>query len=222
MAAGLPTRGLGWGSLLAVPVALAHALTVLAGGYGWDARRDLAAHPDAAWDMHDSPWRDLLYGAPTPDEAAFLPDAFPMVPGEHPTRAGDSLPWLAFGWEAPEATGTWASGRESWIVLALPPGDYVLTLIAAAPRLEGRGQRLTIERPSGPPVEVAFAGGLWEFQPVAIRLRPQAGITVLKIRPAHAWQPGRGDVRRLTLFLASLHLHRVPRADGPTEAGSRR
>jgi hypothetical protein len=215
MASGLPALGLRWGSLVALPVALAHATVVLDGRSAWDSRRVPVAHPDAVWDPRDSPFSDLVYGAPPPDPTLFLPSTFPMPLGEHEARAGDALPWLAFGWEEPEPTGTWASGRESWIVLAVPPGDYALTLTAAAPRVQNGGQRLEIERPGGPPVEVEFPGGLWEFQPVTIRFRPQAGVSVLKLRAAHTWRPGRGDVRRLSLFVTSLRLQRIPAEPAP-------
>ena len=210
MASGLPALGLRWGSLIAVPVVFAHGTAVLDGRFTWDARREPVAHPDAVWDTRDSPFAELAFGPPPPDPARFLPGAFPMLPGEHTTRAGDALPWLAFGWETPEPTGTWASGRESWIVLAVPPGDYALTLTAAAPRVKGRGQRLEIERAGRPPVEVVFSGGPWEFQPVTILFRPEAGVAVLKIRPAHTWRPGRGDIRRLTFFVSSLRLQHIP------------
>jgi hypothetical protein len=222
MAAGLPAVGVRWGSLVLIPVVLAHAAVVLDGGYRWDRRREPLAHPDAVWDLRDSPFRDLVQGPPTPNPAFFLPSAFAMAPGDHPTRAGDDVPWLAFGWESPEAAGTWASGRESWIVLAVPPGDYTLTLTAAAPLIHEHGQRLEIERPGGPPMEVAFAGGLWSFQPVTISFQPQAGITVLKIRPAETWRPGRGDVRRLGLFVASLRLEHSPALTGQGRATSAR
>ncbi len=218
MAAGLPALGARLGSLVGLPVVLIHAAAVLDGGNGWDRRREPTAHPDAVWDLHDSPFRDLVQGPPAPDPALFLPSAFRMAPGDHPTRAGDDVPWLAFGWEPLEPTGTWASGRESWIVLAVPPGDYALTLTASAPPVQGHGQRLEIERPGGPPLEVAFPGGPWNFQLVTIPFQPQAGITVLKIRPAQTWRPGRGDVRRLSLFVASLSLQHapgLPRASGP-------
>jgi hypothetical protein len=209
MACGLPTAGIRAGLLLALPAALANATAVFQGGYPWEARRQPAAHPEAVFDLRDSAFRDLLLGAPTPDPALFLPGAFSMLPGEYATQAGQSLPWLAFGWEPPEATGTWASGRESWIVLAVPPGDYALTLTAAAPRVRGRSQRLEVERPGGAPVQAELTGGPWDFQPISIGFRPEAGITVLKIHPRHTWSPGRGDVRRLSLFVSTLRLQRL-------------
>jgi hypothetical protein len=167
------------------------------------------AHPDAVWDMIDSPFSDLAKGPPPPDPTLLSPREFGMEPGEHPTRADDAAPWLAFGWEAREPTGTWASGHESWIVLAVPPGEYALTLTAAAPSVHGRTQRLEIQRPGGPSVEVAFSAGLWNFQAVTIMFRPEAGITLLKIRPAHTWRPGNGDIRRLSLFVSSLRLQHI-------------
>jgi hypothetical protein len=55
-----------------------------------------------------------------------------------------------------------------------------------------------------------FTGGLWDFQPVTIPFQPEAGIAVFKIRPAHTWRPGRGDTRRLSVFVASLRLQHDP------------
>jgi hypothetical protein len=222
MAAGLPALGVRWGSLVVLPIVLAQGAAVLDGGYGWDRRREPAAHPDAVWDLRDSPFGDLVHGPPPPDPALFLPSPFRMAPGDHPTRAGEDAPWLAFGWEPLEPTGAWASGRESWIVLAVPPGDYTLALTAAAPMIQGHGQRLEIERPGGPPLEVAFTGGLWSFERVRIPFRPQAGITVLKIRPAQTWRPGRGDVRRLSFFVSSLWLQHTPGLPGPRAAARAR
>ena len=215
-----PGRSLGIAGRLAHRVGPGAA--VLDGGYGWDRRREPAAHPDAVWDLRDSPFGDLMHGPPPPDPALFLPSAFRMAPGDHPTRAGEDAPWLAFGWEPLEPTGAWASGRESWIVLAVPPGDYTLALTAAAPLIQGHGQRLEIERPGGPPLEVAFTGGLWSFERVRIPFRPQAGITVLKIRPAWTWRPGRGDVRRLGFFVSSLWLQHTPGLPGPRAAARAR
>jgi hypothetical protein len=209
MASGLPARALRSAALIALPALIAHGAIVLDGRFAWDARRVPVAHPDAVWDRRDSPLSDLVSGPPAPDPALFLPGDFLMRPGEHPTRTGDALPWLAFGWDAPEPSGIWATGRESWIVLAVPPGDYTLTLTAAAPRVRGHSQRLAIERPGGPPLEAAFTGGVWDFQPVSIPFRPEAGIAVLKIRPTDTWRPGRGDVRRLSFFVASLRLERT-------------
>jgi hypothetical protein len=205
MASALPMRALRWASLISLPVVVAHAAAVRDGRFTWDARRVPVAHADAVWDWRDSPFSDLFFGPPAPDPALFLPGAS-MLPGEHPTRAGDVVPWLAFGWEAPEATGTWASGRESWVVLAVPPGDYTLTLTAAAPGPRDGGQRLEIVRPGGPPIAVAFTGGVWDFQPVTIPFRPDAGIAVLKIHPAQTFRPGRGDLRALSFFVSSLRL----------------
>ena len=90
--------------------------------------------------------------------------------------------------------------------MAVPPGDYVLTLMATAPRVRGRPQRLEIERPGGPPVEITFADGLWNVQPLPIHFRPEAGVVVLKLRPAHRFMPGHGDVRRLSVFVTALWL----------------
>ena len=48
-----------------------------------------------------------------------------------------------------------------------------------------------------------------------IPFRPEAGITVLQIHPTHTWRPGRGDVRPLSLFVASLRLQRTLRDPRP-------
>jgi hypothetical protein len=93
-------------------------------------------------------------------------------------------------------------------VVAAPPGDYVLTLMATAPRVRGRPQRVDIERPGGSPFSVTFGDGLWNVQPLSIPFRPQAGVSIIKLRPAHVFRPGHGDVRRLTLFVVSLWLER--------------
>ena len=206
MAAGLPPIGIRWGAVLALPAAVAHGGAVFVGGHTWDERRDPMGHPEAVWDVRDTPFADLLVGPPRPEIAALVPSAFRMPPGEHVARAGEPLPWLVYGWETPEPTGTWASGPESWIVVAVPPGDYAMTLMAAAPRVRGRPQRLAIERPGGPPLEVTFAEGLWNIQPVIIHFRPQAGVAIFKLRPAHTYKPGHGDVRRLSVFVASIWL----------------
>jgi hypothetical protein len=206
MAASLPSRGLRWGALLALPAVVAHGGAVFVGGHTWEERRDPVGHPLAVWDARDSPFSDLLVGPPRPEVEALLPSAFHLPPGEHVTRAGEPVPWLLYGWEPPEPTGTWASGRESWIVLAVPPGDQVLSLMATAPHVRGRPQRLEIERPGAPPFEVALTEDLWNLQPVTIPFRPQAGVAVIKLRPAHTWLPGHGDVRRLTVFVASIRL----------------
>ncbi|HSD28374.1 MAG TPA: hypothetical protein VLL75_13820 [Vicinamibacteria bacterium] len=206
MAAPLPLPGVRWGAVLALPVAAAHAGAVFLGGHTWEARRAVALHPEALWDVRDSPFSDLVLGPPEPQVSGLDPRAFPMAPGEHPMRAGQSLPWLLHGWETAEPNGTWASGRESWIVVAVPPGDYVLTLMATAPRVRGRPQRLAIERPGGPPLEITFADGLWNVQPLPIPFRPEAGVAVFKLRPAHLFMPGHGDVRRLSVFVTALWL----------------
>jgi hypothetical protein len=206
MASPLPLRGLRSGALLALPVAAAHAAAVFLAGHTWEERRAVALHPQALWDLRDTPFSDLVLGPPEPDLSGLDPRPFRMAPGEHATRAGQSLPWLLHGWETAEPTGTWASGRESWIVVAVPPGDYVLTLMATAPRVRGRPQRLEIERPGGPPVEITFADGLWNVQPLPIHFRPEAGVAVLKLRPAHRFMPGHGDVRRLSVFVTALWL----------------
>lgn len=212
MAAGLPKAWLRAGALLSIPAALAHGAAVFVGGHTWDERRMVVHHPEAVWDLSDSPFSDLAFGPPRPDPADFAAASYFMRPGDHATRAGHPLPWLAYGWEEPEPTGVWASGRESWIVLATPPGDYVLTLTAAAPRRRRQGQRLEIERPGDPPLELTFSKDLWELEPLSIPFRADRNVTVLKLRPAHTWIPGHGDVRRCSVFAASLRLQeaRVP------------
>lgn len=210
MAAGVPRGWLRAGALACLPAALAHGAAVFAGGHTWDERRQAVHDPAAMWDFRDSPWSDLVSGAPRPDPAAFSAVDYVLRPGDYITREGHASPWLAYGWEEPEPKGVWASGGESWIVVAVPPGDYVLTLIASAPRRGGREQRIVVERPGQPPLERAFARALWDLEPIAIPFRAERNLTVLKLRPAHTWMPGKGDVRRCSVFVESLRLEAAP------------
>lgn len=209
MAAELPVSWLRAGALLSLPAALAHGGAVFAGGHTWDERRAIILEPQAVWDLRDSPFSDLVFGAPPPDVADFSAARFFLRPGLHPTRAGAAAPWLVYGWEAPEPRGTWASGRESWIALAAPPGEYRLTLVASAPRLAGRAQRIEVERPGAAPLELGFAKQLWQFESLTIPFHAERNLTVLRLRPAHTWMPGHGDVRHCSLFLAGLRLTAV-------------
>jgi hypothetical protein len=208
-AATLPAGGIRWGALFPLPAALAHAGAVFLGGHTWHERRDPVADPAAVWDVRDSPFSDVFAGPPRPDLAALVPAPFAMTLGEHPLRAGAPRPWLLHGWEAGEPTGTWASGPESWIAVAVPPGSYTLTLRATAPRSKGRPQRLLVHAPGAPAFEVTFGDGLWNEEPIAIRFRPSAGVSLVKIRPGHTWRPGRGDVRNLSLFVTALWLEKA-------------
>ena len=212
MAAGLPGNWLRVGALLSLPAVLAHGAAVFRGGHTWDERREIVHNPEAVWDFHDSPFTDLAVGPPEPDPTGFAAIDYFMRPGDYITREGHAFPWLAYGWEKPEARGVWAAGRESWIVIAIPPGDYILTLIASGPRRRDQSQRLEVERPAQPPLELSFAKDLWELEPLAIPFRAEHNLTVLKLRPAHAWMPGHGDVRRCGIFLTALRLKdaRVP------------
>jgi hypothetical protein len=210
MAAGLPRAALRWGALVCVPVAVAHGAAVFLGGQTWDARRRPEHAPEAVWDLRDSPFSDLAWGAPRPEPALLAPRHYRMLPATYPARQGQDLPWLVYGWEAPEPEGVWASGAESWIALAAPPGRYILVLYASAPRDGARPQRIRVERPGAPPLELELARGLWEFEHLLIPFEAQRALTLLKLFPSHTWLPGRGDVRRCSLFVASIRLHREP------------
>jgi hypothetical protein len=206
MAAGLSRNWLRAGAILALPAALAHGASVFLAGHTWDERRGIAQHPDAVWDWEDSPWSDLAFGPPRPDPATLRAVDYFLKPGEQQTREGRPLPWLAYGWEKPEPGGTWASARESWIVLATPPGEYVLTLTATAPGRRGQTQQLQVERPGATSLQLSFSRQLWELEPLAIPFEATGNLTVLKLRPAHTWIPGKGDARALSFFLAALQL----------------
>jgi len=208
MAAGLPRVWLRVGALLSLPALSAHGAAIFAGGHAWDERRAVAQHHEAVWDLSDSPFADLVFGAPRPDPRDLVAVHQWMRPGDYITRAGRPAPWLVYGWEGAEAKGVWASGRESWLVLGVPPGDYQLTLIASAPQRRGRNQSLLVERPGEPPLELEFQKKLWDLEPLAIPFRAERNITVLKLRPAHTWMPGHGDVRPCSVFLAALRLER--------------
>jgi len=211
MAARLPLEVLRIGLLWTLPLALLHGIAVFRGGHTWDERRGLPAHPDAVWDTHDTPFRDLLLGPPEPDLRALVPRELLVSGGTHATRAGEEAPWLVYGWEPPEAQGTWASGPRSWIVVAAPPGEFVLTLTATAPALGTDRQRLTIARPGYPPLEFAFTKGLWEYERVVVPFQSTQALSLIELRPAYVARPGRGDVRPLTLFVAGLSVEPVRR-----------
>jgi hypothetical protein len=206
MASGLSVSWVRVGAILSIPVVVAHGAAVFEGGHTWDERRVPAQHPEAVWDFRDSPLADLVWGSPPPDPASFSAADYLMRPGDYITRAGRPAPWLVYGWEALEDNGVWASGAESWIVVATPPGDYVLTFVASAPRVRGRLQRLSVERPEGPPIEVDFTRALWQLEPLAIPFHAKDNLTILRLRPAHTSLPGHGDVRRCSFFLAALRL----------------
>jgi hypothetical protein len=192
------------GLLLGLPIAMAHALATFRGGHTWDERRLPVAHPDAVFDLRDNPFRDLISGPPRPDLTALSPPDLVLPQGDHLATLGQPAPWLVYGWEPAEATGTWASGPESWIVLAVPPGEHTLILGATAPLWGQRPQQVTIERPGYPPMEFTFSNGLWDLEPLSIPFRSERALSLIVLRPAHIVLPGHGDVRRLTLFVSGV------------------
>jgi hypothetical protein len=172
------------------------------------------------WDLRDSPITDLLVGAPAPDRAGLEPSRLPMPLGEHSPASlpsADSVRpgWFAHGWEAPEESGIWASGRETWLALT-PPGEgpYELSLEAAAPVVRGTPQRLEIDVDGERRPAHEFARGLWEYETVRVSLPDAAGPVVVRFRPRHVWLPGKGDVRRCSFFVRRVRLERrrLPRA----------
>jgi hypothetical protein len=214
MAAFAPRRLVAWSPLLLVPAALLHAAFVFRGGHLWDERRDIDAHPAVVWDLRDSPITDLLVGAPAPDRAGLEPSRLPMPLGEHSPASlpsADSVRpgWFAHGWEAPEESGIWASGRETWLALT-PPGEgpYELSLEAAAPVVRGTPQRLEIDVDGERRPAHEFARGLWEYETVRVSLPDAPGPVVVRFRPRHVWLPGKGDVRRCSFFVRRLRLER--------------
>jgi hypothetical protein len=205
-AAGLGRTAIAVGLLWTLPIAFAHGYATFRGGHTWSERRLLAAHPDAVWDLRDNPFRDQWKGAPPPDLRDRSPRDFRMPVGPYPLHAGQPVPWMVHGWEEPEAEGMWASEAESWIALAVPPGDYKLTLTASAPLWGATPQSVAIVRPGYPPLDVTFKRGLWDYEAIDIPFRSERAVSVIVLRPAHVVFPGQGDVRRATLFVKSLLL----------------
>jgi hypothetical protein len=203
-------RGIMSASALA---AVFHALAVFGGGRLWDARRDLVRDPAAVWDFRDSPFSDVLAGPPPPalDGERISPASLALREGVTSLRAGAPAPWFVHGFAPVEAEGVWATGRESWIAFSAPPGDYELTLIAAAPARAGRRQGLSVEGAN--PGRFDFKSQLWEYEPVVLRVRSrgEGEIAVVKMKHRHTWMPGHGDVRNCAFFVTELRLTRLAR-----------
>ena len=76
---------------------------------------------------------------------------------------------------------------------------------------DGAGFRrgLFADRHGDAPLTLEFTKGLWEFETLPVPFRAETNLTVLKLRPAHTWMPGHGDVRSCSVFLAALRLEPV-------------
>lgn len=197
-------------AVVLIPAAVLHALFVFAGGHTWDQRRQVDSNPAAVWDFVDSPFADLVVGAPTPRLDRLPRAALSMALGRHLSGLGGENEWFVYGWEPPEANGIWASGRESWIAFkALTPGDYTLSISAAAPSSNGQMQRLVLQIDRGEDRSVyLFDHDLWQYEDIQFDFRYDGGVTLLRIRPRHTWFPGHGDLRRCSFFVRWVRLDR--------------